>query len=255
MTVYSLPEAMDWNEDGLTDIILCGKNKDYSSPNVLLYLNIGTKTQHRFGAPINLQSDGKDIYHVSPHTPHVIDYNRDGKKDLMIGTASGKIAYYENIGENENPVLTGPEYLFHGEDENEFFIEKTWGGTSVPEVKPHFCDWNKDGKWDIILGGGKVVYDLYISYGERSTETLSKENVLPQSNVSIVEKGQDLVITNSLSASVHVALFKANGAIVEQRSTLGAGEKRVLSNTLAQGIYFVKVWNGSYAQKIKFVKQ
>ena len=39
-------------------------------------------------------------------TPQIIDVNRDGKKDLIIGNQTGKITYYENRGSTTSPAFT-----------------------------------------------------------------------------------------------------------------------------------------------------
>ncbi len=52
------------------------------------------------------------------NSPCVVDWNGDGKKDLLVGEFhSEKLKYYENIGENANPVFGEGVYLqADGED-------------------------------------------------------------------------------------------------------------------------------------------
>jgi hypothetical protein len=41
-----------------------------------------------------------------------VDWNGDGKQDLLLGQfSSGKVRFYENIGENFAPVFGDPVYL------------------------------------------------------------------------------------------------------------------------------------------------
>lgn len=242
MTVYSLPEAMDWNEDSLIDLIHCGKNGGYSDPNILLYINEGTKTNYKFGTPVNIMSNGSPMYHVSPPTPHVIDYNKDGKKDLMIGTSNGKIAYYENEGANNSPVFGSPVYLQHGpQDNDEIFVPKTWEGSSSPEAKEHFCDWNKDGYWDIILGGGKSVMDLTIAYGKKPTP-LNKEAVKSSFShpVSIIIRNNMLIFINKSSNEIELSIYNANGSKVFNKEITDNNKTTELKHEYPKGVYFIK---------------
>ncbi len=253
MTVYSLPEAMDWNEDGLIDLIHCGKNGGYSDPNILLYINEGTKTNYKFGTPVNIMSNGSPMYHISPPTPHVIDYNRDGKKDLMIGTFSGKIAYYENEGANNSPVFGNPIYLQHGPmDDDEIFVAKTWEGTSTPEIKAHFCDWNKDGYWDIIMGGGKTVQDLFISYGKSSTPIISKTKA-SNNFISISNRYGTLSIVNNHKTKIDIEIYNAKGTIVRSKQILNTRESTVIKEQFSKGVYFLKSNIKGTIKTLKFI--
>ncbi|MGB7054822.1 MAG: hypothetical protein WBE28_05840 [bacterium] len=48
-------------------------------------------------------------------SPFMYDWNGDGEKDLITGQfTNGNIRYYENIGENNDPVFSGFSYLLAG---------------------------------------------------------------------------------------------------------------------------------------------
>lgn len=56
------------------------------------------------GAPMNTE--------YGHNSPCVVDWNEDGKKDLIVGEfKSAKMKYYENIGENSAPVFGEGVYL------------------------------------------------------------------------------------------------------------------------------------------------
>ncbi len=57
--------------------------------------------------------DGALIIDVGYYgSPFMYDWNNDGKKDLITGQfTSGYIRYYENIGEDDDPVFNGFSYL------------------------------------------------------------------------------------------------------------------------------------------------
>ena len=62
---------------------------------------------------IKLQAAGKDITGKVGHlVPSVVDWNGDGKKDLIVGQfGGGKIGLYLNKGTNAAPVLDAVTYL------------------------------------------------------------------------------------------------------------------------------------------------
>ena len=72
-------------------------------------------------APINYKDAKGDSIDIGSHsTPQLIDLDRDGDLDLLIGEAAGNINYYENIG-----TVTAPSYSF---------MTTTLGGVDV--MKP-----------------------------------------------------------------------------------------------------------------------
>jgi len=57
------------------------------------------------GTPINVGTGGNA-------SPFVIDWNRDGKQDLLLGQFSGgRVRFYENIGSHYDPVFENFVYL------------------------------------------------------------------------------------------------------------------------------------------------
>ena len=63
----------------------------------------------QFHKGVKIQSEGKDINVSIGHlVPCVMDWNADGKKDLITGQFSGgKICLYLNEGTNDKPVFKG----------------------------------------------------------------------------------------------------------------------------------------------------
>ena len=63
-----------------------------------------------------IQSEGKAInIEVGHLVPCVVDWNHDGKKDLLVGQfMGGKIRLYLNQGSDEEPLFNGFEFLKAG---------------------------------------------------------------------------------------------------------------------------------------------
>jgi hypothetical protein len=82
-------------------------------------------------------------------SPVAVDWNRDSKKDLLIGETYGNIFYFENRGTDADPVFSGSILL-------------NAGGSAIDVgYYPRFdaVDWDNDGVLDILCG----YYDYYAS--------------------------------------------------------------------------------------------
>jgi hypothetical protein len=90
------PCVTDWNEDGKKDLVMGN-----GSGEIFLYLNEGTNQQPVFGKPIKLNNGKLDV--GSDSAPDVVDWNGDGKKDLVVGNDNGEIIVFLNQGTNHEP--------------------------------------------------------------------------------------------------------------------------------------------------------
>lgn len=88
--------------------------------------------------------------------PCVADWNGDGKKDLLVGYQSaGQIALYVNTGTDAAPLFSTCTYL-KGGSSNIIFTSSGCGAPS-----PFACDYNGDGKRDLLVGQGANGYVYY----------------------------------------------------------------------------------------------
>ncbi|MFX0091668.1 MAG: FG-GAP-like repeat-containing protein, partial [Candidatus Hodarchaeota archaeon] len=85
--------------------------------------------------------------------PFVVDWNKDNKKDLFVGTGEGYVYYFENKNTNENPSFKSGTLVQAGG------IVLQRSSISVPWL----VDWNYDGELDLIIGGydGNVLFFAY----------------------------------------------------------------------------------------------
>ncbi|NBR42574.1 MAG: hypothetical protein EBU04_06855 [Verrucomicrobia bacterium] len=91
------------------------------------------------GAPRALTMDLEMI------TPVAIDWNKDGKTDLIVGDEDGRVAYIENTGKftsDRTPLFSPPRYFKQEADDLKF------GALATPVG----FDWDGDGDMDIISG-------------------------------------------------------------------------------------------------------
>ena len=135
--IYSKIHLGDFDGDGLRDLLV-----GQSGPgghDLLLYKNIGTQDSPEFGKPTPLELPGPKM---SRPSPYLVDWDRDGKQDLLFGTERHKIYFFRNIGTNENPKLDKGEPLdLAGGDFGKSY-----------RCRIDVTDWNEDGKPDLLVG-------------------------------------------------------------------------------------------------------
>ena len=128
---------MDWNNDGKKDIV----TGEYNG-NIRIYLNTNTDAAPVFNGYTLIKVSGITFDAGYYSAPHVVDWNNDNKKDLIIGESLGNVFLLINTGSDENPVFSASE-----------FIEDSGGTLDVGDVcAPTTLDLNGDGKKDLLVG-------------------------------------------------------------------------------------------------------
>ena len=148
--------AADWDGDGKVDLVI--GNIDGG---VFLSTNEGTaqspafrNATRLFGKANSSNATGKPVTAEGGDAgPCLADWDGDGKLDLLLGSGSGKVYWYRNVGSGGKPELDEPRPLVteaSGEFKNAsgFDSPKTCGMRSKPAV----ADWNGDGKPDLLVG-------------------------------------------------------------------------------------------------------
>ena len=137
MGVYSKLHYADWNGDGLDDILI--GHTAGTGAGVVMYKNIGTKTEPKFGKPESVDLGGTKTGRPSPY---VFDWDGDGKVDLLLGSESPEVYFCRNIGTNSEPKLEkGKKLDLVGKG-----FDKSY------RCRIDVADWNGDGKNDILVG-------------------------------------------------------------------------------------------------------
>ena len=137
---------MDWNEDGLKDLLTGGP---YGQ--IFYYRNIGTAGNPLLTFDSNLQVGGSSISVGGWSHPWVDDWDEDGRKDLLVGADDGRVYLYINVGTNANPVFNTTQWITLASS-----AQLDFGYRSAPSV----VDLNGDSIKDLISGetGGYMYY-------------------------------------------------------------------------------------------------
>ncbi len=131
------PRVVDWDDDGRKDLLTGGRD-GY----VRVYLNTNTDADPVFNGYFNIQV-GSGVFDAGlTSTPFVVDFNSDGKKDLICGEDYGKVWLLVNTGTNANPTFSSAVYLKAGINDLDV------GSKSAPAM----ADFDRDGKKDLLVG-------------------------------------------------------------------------------------------------------
>ncbi|MHC4460238.1 MAG: FG-GAP-like repeat-containing protein [Planctomycetota bacterium] len=128
----------DWNNDGKKDIIF----SDQENPGFYFFRNIGTDANPSFVAAKNI---GLTPY-MRPNLGSFVDWDEDGKKDLIACEFEHSIRFYKNISSgkpNAEPKFSDPDGI---RIVKPYSIMMISGADAV--------DWNRDGDIDILTGQG-----------------------------------------------------------------------------------------------------
>jgi hypothetical protein len=157
---------VDLNNDGKKDLIV-GDTDGY----VWIFLNTGTDASPMLAAGRKLQVNGKDFKPEGGRSkPWVVDWNNDGKKDLIVGVENGQVLLLLNNGTAKSPSFGSAVPLKLGNPESGLTAKLLDYASDTPRragsqylnggmrVCPVVWDWNKDGKKDLLCADefGKV---------------------------------------------------------------------------------------------------
>jgi hypothetical protein len=147
------PVASDWNEDGRKDLLI----GNYDG-NIFVYLNEGTDSSPVFNSAYLLQAGGVDFDIGTRAAPRIVDWNRDGLKDLLVGEVEGYVYFLNNEGTNKAPVFNEFEKLMLKSG-----LPLRYMPGAAPRSRPYVTDWNNDGLNDILVGGADGRMMLFIA--------------------------------------------------------------------------------------------
>jgi hypothetical protein len=135
----SWPYVCDWNLDGRKDL-LAGQEGLYSTCNVYVYLNAGTDSLPVFGNSTPVVHGGNTFADLRA-VPLLLDLDRDGKRDLVLGEWYSSVRFYRNIGTDPSPVFD--TFINLVEPDPDSFLNG-----NPPRI--NFADWDGDGDLDMM---------------------------------------------------------------------------------------------------------
>ena len=211
---YSVPSSFDWNSDGLLDLIV-GEGGGATLGRVRVYPNVGNNTEPVFGTYFFAQSGGADLTVPASGClgafPRVVYWDNDGRKDLLVGRADGKVQLFFNTGVDQDPVFDGGRFLQVGPPGAKVDISVGSRATSI------VVDWNNDGRKDLVVGAYDGYVRIFLNEGTDTEPDFRTESFA-------LSFGQPLVV-DTLRSSPTMADVTADG---RKDLVLGDTEGRLL---------------------------
>lgn len=174
---YMTVTVADWDGDGLPDIM----GNDITG-RIWWWKNLGTRKAPKldFARRVEVEWDGeqpelawgwrkpklqenpKDLLTQWRTTPVMTDWNGDGLMDLLVLDTEGHLAYFERARTAEGKLIVkSPRRAFTDKAGSPLRLRCRWCcDIGCGRRKFAVCDWDGDGKIDILANGGKNV-ELY----------------------------------------------------------------------------------------------
>ncbi len=140
-------EICDWDGDGVTDVIMS------SNPGVVVKCSI--KDGKLFEDKV-LQCLGGNVWAETLVVPSIVDFNGDGRWDIVTGDSSGFLSLFVNSGTNDKPLFASREKMKAGGIPFQPLAGYS-GSIQGPEewrwgyLAPNVCDWDGDGRLDVVI--------------------------------------------------------------------------------------------------------
>jgi hypothetical protein len=135
--------AADWDGDGDVDLVI--GNID----GALFWVENKGGKKLAFAPPQPLNAAGRAIkMNGGDAGPFFADWDGDGKLDLLVGSGSGEVQFFQNIGTPQKPELAAPVMLVSANKEP----GPDGPARSCLRSKPAVADWNGDGLPDLLVG-------------------------------------------------------------------------------------------------------
>ena len=146
------PIATDWDNDGDLDIIFGGYRGKIG-----VRINEGSKSEMKISSKLMIVDIPGNVFKNAGTSVKFVDWDGDGKKDLVCGLNHKGIVWAKNTGSVEKPSFGEAQFLVEG---------KQGGGGPLGYVTVEVADMNGDGKLDLLASAknGQKQTKVWIYY-------------------------------------------------------------------------------------------
>jgi hypothetical protein len=143
------PFLVDFDIDGDLDLVVgTVRGEIHLVPN-----NGGDFKKNAFGKSERLAAAGKPIEISSGEAaPAVVDWDGDGKLDLLAGAEDGSVVWFRNVGDAKRPEFAAVQALIKASPLGWGDDDRRRPGDWGLRVKICVTDFNGDGRLDLLLG-------------------------------------------------------------------------------------------------------
>ena len=198
VNAWSVPSLADFNGDGVNDLIV-GEKVDETTGKVRVYLNTGTNAAPIYTGALYVQLGGADLTVPASGClgvfPRLVDWDRDGQRDLVVGLADGTLEFFAGIGAGGGVTLTEGRLIQAGDPGAKSDINV--GARATFDV----ADWNNDGLPDLVVGALDRAIRVYLNRAADGEPDLASPIILQAG-------ATDLVVPTGRSS---VSVYDLNG--------------------------------------------
>lgn len=141
------------------------------------YHSRGAGALPHFDQPVPVGEEGGALYGGSHPAPAPGDWDGDGRTDLLMGNAEGRLMLHRNVGTDEAPVfMPGMPVLAGGAPVH---VQGGYLGLQGPAearygyTAPRLVDWDGDGDLDVIASDVTARVLLYLNVGSKTAPRLA----------------------------------------------------------------------------------
>lgn len=131
-----------------------------------------------YDEPRTILMENGHIFSGTLGVPNVVDWDGDGKLDIISGNSEGEFLFWKNLGTNETPEYhwKGERLTAEGRDllvkpgyyDIQGPLEASWGYTA-----PTVFDWNEDGLLDLVWSDATASFYVSLNKGTATEPQLS----------------------------------------------------------------------------------
>ena len=124
-----------------------------------------------------LQQVSAELFGGTLVVPNIVDWNGDGRLDIVAGNSQGFFLFFENVSKTSQPLFAPPQRiaaageLVHIQGQYSSIQgpgEARWGYTC-----PNVYDWDGDGLLDILMNDVRGMHTVYINVGTKTEPQLA----------------------------------------------------------------------------------
>lgn len=185
-------DGIDWNNDGRLDLVV-----GTLDGSIYLYLNRAESNTPVFDDPQMLVFGTENRFATSGRASvSVVDFDQDGRKDILCGSTDGEIRFFKNIGTDNAPAFIDGETLTLAE--NPIYPD------AAGRTRPFVADYNSDGVLDILVGDASGLVRLYLGNTNDSPTQLHYDLTAKEFEFELCAATPTLSVTAQIGCSFYL---------------------------------------------------